>query len=109
VIVRRLLGRIRWTRLEATAKWPASVDRRCDVEESPFSSFTLYNNNNNNNMDWERLVVTYAVAESVLLLNFMSITKHKQQRTITELSSIITLRVCMTKGRQVLRLNGAGR
>lgn len=48
-------------------------------------------------MDWERSVITYAVAESVLLLNFMSITKHKQQRTITELS-IITLRVCITKG-----------
>lgn len=43
VIGRQLLVRILWTRLEATAKWtwPTSVDRLCDAEESPSSSFSV--------------------------------------------------------------------
>ncbi len=86
VIVRRLLGQIRWTRLGATAKWPASVDRRCDVEESPFSSLTLCGI-----IIWignDRLLL-YMRSPSLYICQ--TITKHKQQRTITELS--ITLRV----------------
>jgi hypothetical protein len=97
VIVRRLLAQIRWSRLEATAKWtwPASVDRLCDVEESPFSSLSFY-----------IYAIQVIMRSPVNISSIINIVNNKEQSR----NSISLCRMCVYKGKSgTLLLNGAER